>query len=243
MASDLESQSPWKGGVGDFSERSIRFAFIRKVYVILGLQLLITTSIVLTLSYVNAAREYLGEHMWVFWTSFGISIVLIIVLVCIPNLRRTVPANYICLFAFTLAESFLVGSIASLYAPDAVCMAIGICAAVCLALTLFAFNTKFDFTLWGGFLYVFLVIVVIFGLFSAVFYTSYSEFRILNLVYASLGALVFSLYLVFDTQLMLGGKHKYSLNPEEYVFAALNLYLDIINLFILILLLVGGGRR
>ena len=42
---------------------------------------------------------------------------------------------------------------------------------------------------------------------------------------------------------MLGGKHKYSLNPEEYVFAALNLYLDIINLFILILLLVGGGRR
>ncbi len=29
--------------------------------------------------------------------------------------------------------------------------------------------------------------------------------------YGSLGALIFSLYLVYDTQLMLGGKHKYSL--------------------------------
>jgi hypothetical protein len=29
--------------------------------------------------------------------------------------------------------------------------------------------------------------------------------------YGSVGALIFSLYLVYDTQLMLGGKHKYSL--------------------------------
>ena len=40
----------------------------------------------------------------------------------------------------------------------------------------------------------------------------------MNLLYASLGALVFSLYLVFDTQLMLGGSHKYSISPEEYIY-------------------------
>jgi len=49
-------------------------------------------------------------------------------------------------------------------------------------------------------------------------------------------------YLVFDTQLMLGGKHKYSLSPEEYIFAALNLYLDIINMFLYILSIVGRAR-
>ena len=49
-------------------------------------------------------------------------------------------------------------------------------------------------------------------------------------------------YLVFDTQMMLGGKHKYSLSPEEYIFAALNLYLDIINMFLFILALFGGRR-
>ena len=60
--------------------------------------------------------------------------------------------------------------------------------------------------------------------------------------YGAAGALVFSLYLVYDTQLMLGGKHKYALSPEEYIFAALNLYLDIINLFLYILMIVGAAR-
>ena len=41
---------------------------------------------------------------------------------------------------------------------------------------------------------------------------------------------------------MLGGKHKYSLSPEEYIFAALNLYLDIINLFMYLLAIFGGNR-
>ena len=61
----------------------------------------------------------------------------------------------------------------------------------------------------------------------------------MNVVYASLGAVIFSCYIVVDTQLMMGGKHKYNLDPEEYVFASLNLYLDIINLFLMILSLVG----
>ena len=56
------------------------------------------------------------------------------------------------------------------------------------------------------------------------------------------GAFVFSLYLIYDTQLMMIGKHKYSLSPEEYVFAALNLYLDVTQLFMYILMAVGGGR-
>ena len=60
--------------------------------------------------------------------------------------------------------------------------------------------------------------------------------------YGSVGALIFSLYIVYDTQLMMGGKHKYSLSPEEYIFAALNIYLDIINLFMYILMIVGAAR-
>ena len=41
---------------------------------------------------------------------------------------------------------------------------------------------------------------------------------------------------------MVGGHHKYSLSPEEYIFAALNLYLDIVNLFMFILTIVGAAR-
>lgn len=43
-------------------------------------------------------------------------------------------------------------------------------------------------------------------------------------------------------QLLMGG-HKYSLSPDEYVFAALNLYLDIINIFLYILDLLSRLNR
>jgi FtsH-binding integral membrane protein len=40
---------------------------------------------------------------------------------------------------------------------------------------------------------------------------------------------------------MMGGNRKYALDPEEYIFAALNIYLDVINLFMYILMIVGGS--
>jgi len=67
--------------------------------------------------------------------------------------------------------------------------------------------------------------------------------RTVRLVYAGIGAIIFSLYIIFDTQMMMGGKHKYSLDPEEYVFASLNLYLDIINLFLYLLQIIGSSRN
>merc|ERR1712186_222422 len=81
-----------------------------------------------------------------------------------------------------------------------------------------------------------LMCFMIFGLIALFFPAS----RTLNLVYASIGCIIFSLYIIYDTQLMVGGSHKYSLSPEEYVFAALNLYLDIINLFLYILQIIGN---
>jgi len=50
-------------------------------------------------------------------------------------------------------------------------------------------------------------------------------------------------YLVVDTQLMVGGHHQYALSPEEYIFAALNLYLDIVNIFLFTLMLVDLVRN
>jgi FtsH-binding integral membrane protein len=55
---------------------------------------------------------------------------------------------------------------------------------------------------------------------------------------------IFSMYLVYDTQIIVGGEHKsYQFDMDDYVLAALVIYLDIINLFILLLQLLNGGRR
>jgi len=116
-------------------------------------------------------------------------------------------------------------------------MAVGLCAAVCFGLTMFAFQTKWDFTVMGGALFVAVIILMIFGI-VAIFIPG----KTITLIYASCGALLFSLYLIYDTQLMMGGKHKYSISPEEYIFAALNLYVDIVNIFLHILEIIGESR-
>lgn len=41
---------------------------------------------------------------------------------------------------------------------------------------------------------------------------------------------------------MVGGNHKVSISPEEYIFAALNLYMDIVNIFIYILTIISAAR-
>lgn len=40
----------------------------------------------------------------------------------------------------------------------------------------------------------------------------------------------------------MGGKHKYSISPEEYIFAALNLYIDIVNIFMYVLTILSATR-
>lgn len=54
-------------------------------------------------------------------------------------------------------------------------------------------------------------------------------------VFSALGAGLFAFYIVYDTQLIMGqagGKAREdAISPEEYVYAAVTLYLDIINLF------------
>jgi hypothetical protein len=63
-------------------------------------------------------------------------------------------------------------------------------------------------------------------------------------IYLLMGVLIFSLFLVYDTQMIVGGDHKsYQFDMDDYVLAALVIYLDIINLFILLLQLLNGGRR
>uniref|UniRef100_A0A8P0S7V7 Protein lifeguard 2 n=3 Tax=Canis lupus TaxID=9612 RepID=A0A8P0S7V7_CANLF len=157
--------------------------------------------------------------------------VVLIVLACCGKLRRQVPANYILLGLF-------VSKLCYFYNAEEVLWATAATALVTLSLTLFALQTKWDFTMLNGMLFVLLFVLIIYGI-LLLFIRSYW----LHLLYAGLGTIVFSLYLVMDVQLMVGGRHHHSdLDPEEYVFAALNIYLDIINLFLFILQLVGLGR-
>ena len=72
-------------------------------------------------------------------------------------------------------------------------------------------------------------------------FTPYS--RNMEIVYSGMGACLFSFYIIYDVQLIAGGKHQaHRFGVDEYVFAALNLYMDIIQLFLHLLRLFGERR-
>lgn len=64
----------------------------------------------------------------------------------------------------------------------------------------------------------------------------YSE--VVELAFAAAGALLFCGFIIYDTHLLM---HK--LSPEEYILAAINLYLDIINLFLHLLRLLEAFNK
>ncbi|KAL0124622.1 hypothetical protein PUN28_006461 [Cardiocondyla obscurior] len=221
----------------EFNDKTIRNGFIRKVYSILMCQLIITFGMISIFVYVESTKLWVRQHTELFWVAFAVTFVLLICMTCCTSVRRKAPMNFVFLFLFTLAEGFLLSVAASTYDSKEVMAAVGITAAVCLGLTLFAFQTKIDFTGMHTVLFVAVLVLIIFGIVA-----SFWGGKIVNLVYAALGALIFSLYLIYDTQMMIGGKHKYSISPEEYIFAALSLYLDVINIFLYILTIIGASR-
>lgn len=231
------NDNPYQDSMGSFSDVRIRHGFIRKTYSIVSLQMLVTTAITATVIFVDDVKHFFYANVWVLYVLMAATFVIMLVLACCESVARSYPINMILLAVFTVCESFIVGAISSVYDTTTVLIAVGITAVVVLGITIFAFQTKIDFTGMGIYLFVASLVLLVFGIFAIFIRT-----KIMQIVYAALGALLFSFYLVFDTQMMLGGKHKYSISPEDYIMAALNLYIDIINLFLMILRLVGAAR-
>ncbi|XP_017281904.1 glutamate receptor, ionotropic, N-methyl D-aspartate-associated protein 1b (glutamate binding) [Kryptolebias marmoratus] len=216
--------------------KSIRRAFIRKVYLVLTAQLLVTFGFVAIFTFVDEVKVYVSRNLWTYLLSYGVFLVSICVISCCGNVRRRHPWNLVALSILTLSMSYMVGVIASFHDTESVIMAVGITAVVCFTVVVFSMQTKYDFTSCYGVLFVCLIVLIVFSILCIIF-----QNIVLQIVYAGLGALLFTGFLAVDTQLLLGNK-ELALSPEEYVFAALNLYTDIINIFLYILAIVGRAR-
>uniref|UniRef100_A0A8D1DZA2 Protein lifeguard 2 n=1 Tax=Sus scrofa TaxID=9823 RepID=A0A8D1DZA2_PIG len=198
-----------------WDDQKVRRVFIRKVYTILLIQLLVTLGAVFFATYLTLA--------------------------CCSGPRRHFPWNLILLTIFTLSMAYLTGMLSSYYNTTSVLLCLGITALVCLSVTVFSFQTKFDFTSCQGVLFVLLMTLFFSGLILAIL-LPFQYVPWLHAVYAVLGAGVFTLFLAFDTQLLMGSR-RHSLSPEEYIFGALNIYLDIIYIFTFFLQLFGTNRE
>ena len=215
----------------------MRLNFIRKVYCILSVQLTITAAFVCTGCFHPPFKTFIYQNIWLLITTSVISLIIFYAIIYIRSASRKVPLNYILLTIFTLCESYSVVAITVGYDNYSVAMAAILTAAVVIALTIYACTTKTDFTVCGGLLFVcgmVLLVASLIGLFI--------QNRIFQLVLSCLSVILFSVYLIYDTQLILG-KGELKLTVDDYIFAAMNLYLDIIMLFIEILKIIGSSSN
>ncbi|TLD21857.1 hypothetical protein PspLS_08236 [Pyricularia sp. CBS 133598] len=227
---DLPDDFKFGGNVAEATVE-IRHQFIRKVYSILTVQLIITGG-VSALGFVSTSyRDWVRAHPGVLWLSlFGAMGMMLLTY----WKRKSYPTNLLFLGGFTLLEAYTISVVVTFYDSSIVLNAVLLTAGMFVFLTAFAFQTKYDFTSWMPYLFGALWGLVLFG-FVAMFlpYSSTAE-----LIYGGLAALVFSGYILVDTQLVMRTHH-----VEEEIAAAISLYLDIINLFLAILRILNSQQQ
>ncbi|XP_060949340.1 protein lifeguard 1-like [Limanda limanda] len=216
-----------------FEDKTIRQAFITKVFMVLTVQLSVTFSLVAVFTFVDEAKTFMQHNPWTYYVSYAFVFVSLIVLSCCGEFRRKHPWNLIALSLLTLSLSYMVGVIASFFDTETVIMAVGITAVVCSSMVLFSVKNKSDITSCGDVLCVCLIVLLPFSILCL-----FIRNRILHIVYSSLIALLLTCVFIVDTQLLLGNK-KMALSPKEYVLAAVILYTDIINIILLLLVIMG----
>ncbi|CAB1353957.1 unnamed protein product [Coregonus sp. 'balchen'] len=197
-------------------------------------------------SYEEATADYEEIQTQFSWDDQAVRRIFIRKVYAILMIQLFVTVAIVALFTFCAPVRFYIQTHPHLYMcsyfynTKSVVLCLGITALVCMSVTIFSFQTKIDFTSYQGVLFV-LTMVMLFCCIILSIVIPFGYVPWLQAIYAVIGAILFTLFLAFDTQLLIGNK-RYTMSPEEYVFATLNLYLDIVYLFSFLLSCFGGGR-
>lgn len=211
-------------------ENKCRMNFVKKVYGIILTQLIVMSFFIMFSLLNDNVSEFLRTDVVIFWICVIFSSIIMFCLMCFSSLARKVPLNYFLLMTFTLMESYLVARSCVLADnPKLVMMAATMTCAMVLALTLYAIVTDTDFTKCGGILFCLCIALLLFSIFAI-----FTQNKTVQILISVLFVLLFSVYLIFDTQILLGRK-QYSLSYDDYILGAMLIYVDIIMIFLNIL--------
>jgi FtsH-binding integral membrane protein len=152
--------------------------------------------------------------------------------------RRSFPKNIVLTLIFTFIEGIWIAPflfMAEQRSPGIVGQAGLLTLSTFGVLSLYAVVSKRDFSAWGSFFIVGLWVLIATSVINMFVGSALGSLWI-----AGGTVLVFSGLLVFDTwRIVRSGQY----GPDDYVPAAVNIYLDLLNLFLAIISLLGGGRR
>lgn len=223
---DIESGERLFPEVGGRTENQLRWGFIRKVYGILTAQIILTTAVSAVTVLYSPITELLRENS-------GILLFLVfapfILLWPLHVYKHKHPHNFIFLGLFTASLSLTVGVTCANTEGRIVLEALILTSAVVSALTGYTFwaaRKGKDFSFLGPILFTSLFVLVFTGFIQAFFPLGSTS----SAIYSAMGAIIFSGYIVYDTDNLIK-RYTY----DDYIWASVTLYLDVLNLFLTIL--------
>lgn len=240
MAQDAYVEGGDKSNFG-FSVASIRAAFIRKVFILVALMLAVV-AIMCAIPFLHQdTMRFVRQSPGLYYVSYGVFLVVYFSLMCCESVRRSSPGNLIATGILTLSIGYMTMMITSFHSLPSVLMCLIITTVCCAAIIIFSSQTKYDLTSCMGFMFIISMVLLVFGI-VAIIGALVFHVRWLYTVYAGLAALVFMVYLAIDIQMIMGGK-KYEISPEDHIFAAIQVFLDIVYIFWMLLSLFGNNNN
>ncbi|KAK6737999.1 hypothetical protein RB195_020221 [Necator americanus] len=140
----------------------------------------------------------------------------------------------------TVASGFMLAVLCSRVPPQTVLLALSTTTLSCVAIIGFASQTKYDITSHMFVVFAGTVAVFIFGLILAIM-SFFIYIKALHVIFSAVVCVLFMVWLAIDTQMIVGGK-RYEISPEDYIFAALMLFIDIYQIFITMLSLFNAAN-
>ncbi|KAI6693295.1 hypothetical protein NL676_021005 [Syzygium grande] len=214
----------------------LRWAFIRKVYAIILAQLLLTAGVASAIFLTKPMRHFVAK------TKLGFAIyivVLVLPLILICPLRenhKRHPLNFVLLGLFTVTMAFGLGFSCAFMKEKIILEAAILTSVVIVALTLYTFwavKRGRDFSFLGPFLFASLLVILVFALVQIFFPLG----KLPLMIFGCLVSIIFAGFIVYDTNNLIK-----RFSYDEYIWAAVSLYLDIINLFLGLLYAFGAGE-
>ncbi len=164
--------------------------------------------------------------------------------------RQVAPLKWQLLGLFSVAEAIIVGIISSFYKSKTVMSAALSTAVATMSVTMYTIwnkDSKRDLSQWGAGISSIGMIFLFYGVIHLLSQSGILPPEFLpydESIYCVLGTSLFSMYLAYHTRLIISGKHtKFQLNEKDYVFGAVLLYNDIINIFLYMLRLLAAEDR
>ncbi|KAF5782427.1 hypothetical protein HanRHA438_Chr11g0508361 [Helianthus annuus] len=213
----------------------LRWSFIRKIYSIVAVQLLLTAAVGAIVVTYHPIVTFLTTTNGGFACYILLIIAPFITLCPLSYYYQRHPVNYLLLGIFTISLAFAVGLTCAFTNGKVILEAVILTAVVVVSLTLFTFwaaKRGYDFNFLGPFLFGAVMVLVVFSFIQVFFPLGETSV----MIYGGLSALVFCGYIVYDTDNLIK-RYTY----DEYIWAAVALYLDIINLFISLLTILRAA--